>query len=287
MVGVWRVALELTVTAALGVVLLCMNVFGVPRHQAIPCSDASIRYPYRDSTVPSWTVFLFGVVVNVFTICLGEYLLFRRRLLQCAEVVMFGKRVHPCIQSTYCWLVLFHFGYAATMVLTFLGKLTLGRLRPHFMSVCDLDIGELCQDQVYIETYSCRGDPAILREARLSFPSGHSSGAFYPAVFVIVYMHYRIRSSPLTKACVQVLVLCFASFTAISRVADYKHHATDVLAGTVLAILMALLTTLGWGRIHEQKARVVSAVRESVHPLQSAASDVCTRIDIEPDMIVR
>ena len=39
---------------------------------------------------------------------------------------------------------------------------------------------------------------------------------------------------------VQIMLICYAWFCALTRVSDYKHHPTDVLAGGLLGTLIAL-----------------------------------------------
>ena len=46
--------------------------------------------------------------------------------------------------------------------------------------------------------------------------------------------------SLLLKPFLQLLALTWAIMCALSRVSDYKHHPTDVLAGSVLGFLVAL-----------------------------------------------
>ena len=76
-----------------------------------------------------------------------------------------------------CFLV----GAAVNVVLTDVGKYTVGRLRPHFLAVCKPDFSKLnCTTgfkKNFITNYECTGDKDLTKEARLSFPSGHSSFA--------------------------------------------------------------------------------------------------------------
>ena len=44
----------------------------------------------------------------------------------------------------------------------------------------------------------------------------------------------------LNRQFVQIIASLLATFTAVSRIMDYKHHPTDVLAGTVIGILSQL-----------------------------------------------
>ena len=184
--------------------------------------------------------------------------------------------------NTYFYLKVFLFGATVTGLLTSVGKLTIGRLRPHFISVCgpDMEFTEAsCGSQEnprYITHFTCTGQdqdkiqdarsvfssPSILIKhyifSRLSFPSGHSSAAFYSAVFTILYLGIRTSSrcfslvlmNQVTKrsgvtsqfiSCLtcQICLLTYAWYCALTRVSDYKHHPSDVLAGGLLGLTMA------------------------------------------------
>jgi phosphatidate phosphatase len=100
----------------------------------------------------------------------------------------------------YHVLVTFLFGAGMTMTITNFGKYAIGRLRPHFISVC-MPIGDevaACNPDgvgaaryVAAGAYVCNGTlngftSSQLRDARLSFPSGHSSFAVYTMPFLAV-----------------------------------------------------------------------------------------------------
>lgn len=100
----------------------------------------------------------------------------------------------------YHQIVLFAFGGLASQSLTDIAKYSIGRLRPHFISVCRPKIGgkelkDVCEQQQpnfhYIDVYDCDNN-SNLRDARLSFMSGHSSFAAYSAVFIAVSKDYLI-----------------------------------------------------------------------------------------------
>lgn len=69
-----------------------------------------------------------------------------------------------------------------------LTKLSVGRLRPHFLAVCrpNIDLEACANTLKYIETYNCTGPYNVVRQARLSFFSGHASIAMTAAVFCAV-----------------------------------------------------------------------------------------------------
>lgn len=103
-------------------------------------------------------------------------------------------------------------------------------------------------------------------DMRLSFPSGHTSFAFYCGFFCVVrifdcskiiqftqltllltmlqfYIQSRMkfRGSKILKHFIQLIFVSGALYTGLSRISDYKHHPTDVLAGGILGLVIAFL----------------------------------------------
>merc|ERR1711874_165592 len=99
-----------------------------------------------------------------------------------------------------------------------------------------------------------------LKEARLSFMSGHSSFSFFCAVFLIIYLQIRVPSinfpntghHSIQKTVTMLLnhsrlfwqfglgILAF--WISMTRIADYFHHPMDVVTGCLVGILCAVLT---------------------------------------------
>ena len=74
----------------------------------------------------------------------------------------------------------FFTGLLVTLVITDIGKLVVGRLRPHFLDVCNPNFSSInCTDEhdytVYVTEYECRGDPSLVAAAR------------YPPTSYVVY----------------------------------------------------------------------------------------------------
>ena len=65
-----------------------------------------------------------------------------------------------------------------------------------------------------------------------SFPSGHSSASFASAVAIVQYAKYRKQG---------IAAVILACCIAVSRLYLFVHWPTDVLAGTVLGIVEAVL----------------------------------------------
>ena len=107
----------------------------------------------------------------------------------------------------YRILGFFAIGAVFCLLTTEIAKYNVGRLRPYFLSVCKIKLTpELCKDgdyEKFVTNYTCGSngdeDVKMVREARKSFLSGHSSFSFYCAVFIIMYLHSRLSSDALSS----------------------------------------------------------------------------------------
>lgn len=151
------------------------------------------------------------------------------------KLKLFNRDVPLWVLNVYINIICFLFGGFLTILATDVGKQTLGRLRPHFIAVCQpiMKDGTNCSDAInrhrYIEEYSCgntQASPSQLKEMRLSFPSGHSSIAVYTMFFAAIYLHYRMNwnGSKLFRPFFQFMLVMLAWYTALTRISDYKHH---------------------------------------------------------------
>lgn len=84
--------------------------------------------------------------------------------------------------------------------------------------------------------------------------SGHASVMFYSMTFMVIYLNTVIpkivRLSSNTFLCIidsmilytiYVLMFGLALFTAITRITDYHHHASDVLSGGVIGSIIGII----------------------------------------------
>lgn len=74
---------------------------------------------------------------------------------------------NPYVAALYKQVGCFVFGCAISQSFTDIAKVSVGRLRPHFLEVCDLDFSTInCAKGVYIQNYTCRGSDSKVQEAR-------------------------------------------------------------------------------------------------------------------------
>ncbi|KAL5106196.1 putative phosphatidate phosphatase [Taenia crassiceps] len=212
-------------------------------------NDDSLKYPYHPSTVKSIYLFTAVPIITVAIIVATELIR--------ARSYSFKTRYRhiPLIAvSLYKFIYLLAFGYAVVSMLVHIGKVVLGRLRPNFYDVC----GPAVVTETpygYISEFRCtKNDAALIKEMRLSFPSGHAAYTMFPAIFIAVYLHYRmpdIGMGSVLQAFVQTAAVTAAFYVGMTRVSDNKHHWTDVLGGMIIGALVGIFTVRYASDVHE------------------------------------
>lgn len=118
--------------------------------------------------------------------------------------------------------------------LTNMGKFYVRRHRPNYYALCGFNMA----------TKTCTYPFQHIVEAQLSFPSGHTSLSFCSATVIALWL-YRMNSTGSSSKVRQLLSclvpLTWAAFVGTSRIVDYWHHPSDVLAGCILGTSCAIL----------------------------------------------
>jgi len=232
-------------------------LFVPPYERGFYCNDETIRFPYLPDTIPLWFAGFYGATACTVIIMLTEVYVWRPC---CANKEDHVRKSSKFVLYMLHGLVLYALGAISTLLITEVGKRTIGRLRPHFMEVCNPDFskfdcfvtidGVQIPNYIRIEQAGCRGNPRLIREARVSFPSGHSSFTTYSMLFLIIYLEGRIRldKTRFFKAFIQLAAFIAAWHTCLSRVSDFKHHHTDVIGGAFLGACVAFFVTIVIGK---------------------------------------
>ncbi|XP_041455479.1 phospholipid phosphatase 3-like isoform X2 [Lytechinus variegatus] len=242
-------------TLAIALVVLPALLFRLPGfdlpvfQRGFFCSDETISYPYKDSTVPSTVLYAVGIGLYLVVMITTEIVIFAYRKRQDLDYLSpdtynrccGGLVIPPLLYQIIRYTAVFFFGLLVTMTTFDITKNVVGRLRPHFLDICQPDFNNLtCSEgprQIYIMDDVCMPeDPKRMLEARRSFPSGHAAVAVYTMLFVVLYMQSRWswRDTVFLRPLVQVIALFLALYTCLSRISDYKHHWSDVFGGAVM-----------------------------------------------------
>ncbi|XP_028268868.1 phosphatidic acid phosphatase type 2D [Parambassis ranga] len=233
-----------------GLDLICLFVASIPffacelkavtpYRRGFFCGDSSITYPYVETeAIPDGLLIAGGIAITGLTIALGE----------CYRVRFRGVHSRAFVRNCYVSCLYkelgsFLFGCCVGQSLTNMAKLSVGRLRPNFLSVCNVTYASInCTPGSYVSHVTCRQQSQkMVEEARKSFFSGHASFAMYTMLYLAFYLQARLswRGARLLRPLIQFLLVIIAIYTGLSRISDYRHHPTDVLTGFIQGGLTA------------------------------------------------
>ncbi|KTG05059.1 hypothetical protein cypCar_00021425 [Cyprinus carpio] len=178
-----------------------MNIASQPFKRGIYCQDESISYPVKQDTITIATLAVVTITCTVIITSSGE------------AYLVYSKKIHSnsifnqYVSAIYKVLGAFLFGGAVSQSLTDLAKYTIGRPRPHFLTVC---APKFCKG--YMASINCTGDPRDVTEARLSFYSGHASFGMYCMLFLAFYVQARLNGkwARLLRPTIQFFLVAFA-----------------------------------------------------------------------------
>ncbi|WWC91455.1 uncharacterized protein L201_006401 [Kwoniella dendrophila CBS 6074] len=187
-------------------------------------TDTSLAHPHADpERVPVWLLaVLCGIVPAVIIIITAAI----RRSFWDAQSALLGLILGLGLVATFTNIV----------------KITVGRPRPDLFARCILpeNLTENPLHGLTSWTVCTQPDDSVLQEGFRSFPSGHSSfawsGMWYLILYLAAKMRINHRSGYTYKSWLLLAPLSCASLITISRTMDYRHHATDVIAGSLIGI---------------------------------------------------
>ncbi|XP_022608459.1 phospholipid phosphatase 3-like isoform X2 [Seriola dumerili] len=189
-----------------------------PYKRGFFCGDSSITYPYVErEAIPDSLLIAGGIAITGLTIALGECYRVRFRGVHSRAFVR--NRYVSCL---YKELGSFLFGCCVGQSLTNMAKLSVGRLRPNFLYVCNITYASInCSPGSYVSQVNCRQHNQKMVEE--------------------FYLQARLswRGARLLRPLIQFLLLMIAIYTGLSRISDYRHHPTDVLTGFIQGGLTA------------------------------------------------
>ncbi|XP_042900351.1 putative phosphatidate phosphatase [Parasteatoda tepidariorum] len=242
-----KILLDLILLLLVGIPILLFHLHGKPFKRGFFCDDDSIRYPFSESTITSNALYVIGVFLPITVISLNEFVTETRTTRDDrGKVYIFrGRPVPNVIWRIYKRVGIFLYGACMSQLTTDIAKYSIGRLRPHFLDICkpSVNCSLVADPHAYQTEFECLNTekPFYVREARLSFPSGHSSFSAYTMIFTVLYLQscMCVKGNKLLKPFIQFILIMMTWYTALSRISDYKHHWSDVLIGFLLGTLVA------------------------------------------------
>uniref|UniRef100_F1L8H7 Phosphatidic acid phosphatase type 2/haloperoxidase domain-containing protein n=1 Tax=Ascaris suum TaxID=6253 RepID=F1L8H7_ASCSU len=250
---------DIIICIIIGLIFTILPAFALqPYRRGFFCADETIRYPYKHSTVTTIELYIILLSMPILTIIATE--VFRIITLSRSEPIM-STLVNKSCDLTVRFITFFahcFFGLLLTFALTQTTKLAVGRLRPHFIDVCkpNITLTSCSNPYVYILDYECQGGTErLVKEARLSFFSGHSALSMDVAVFCVIYMQARLPRRIYGVTVLPVLqasLLGIALLIGLSRISDYKHHWSDVVVGFLVGSAIGYYSAVILGKVFER-----------------------------------
>uniref|UniRef100_A0A8C9WIJ5 Phospholipid phosphatase related 5b n=1 Tax=Scleropages formosus TaxID=113540 RepID=A0A8C9WIJ5_SCLFO len=136
------------------------------------------------------------------------------------------------------------FGLFTTDIFVNAGQVVTGNLAPHFLTVCKPNYTALgCQHALRFISHqeACTGNQEDILRARKTFPSKEAALSVYAALYLAMYITYTVKAkgTRLAKPVLSLGLMCLAFLTGLNRVAEYRNHWSDVIAGFVVGVAIA------------------------------------------------
>ncbi|KAL6451068.1 DPP1 Diacylglycerol pyrophosphate phosphatase 1 [Candida maltosa Xu316] len=133
-------------------------------------------------------------------------------------------------------------------VITDILKVWIARPRPDFLARCGPRAGTPLHRLVDPSFCTAPLGPAALTDGLRSTPSGHSSISFSGMLYLTLWLlgQFKLvqsRNTPqhLYKYLLVFLPLLLATYVALSRTQDYRHHFFDIIFGTFIGVTFAVV----------------------------------------------
>ncbi|CAH0713127.1 unnamed protein product, partial [Brenthis ino] len=222
----------------------------VPFERGFFCGDESLMFPYKPDTVTTPMLRLLSLLLPITAFLVCEFVLLRKEV---DDKRIFNMCIPVWARSFYCSLASFSYGCCFIELAINATKNVIGRLRPHFFDLCkpsiDCSLPEWQKRYIQPNEYHCLGDQTDkFHDMHMSFLSGHSAWSAYAMLYLALYLEKRMvwRGARGLRHSLQFAAMLLSWFIAMSRVSDYKHHWSDVLAGYSLGLTFAILVWK-WG----------------------------------------
>ncbi|KAF3835893.1 hypothetical protein F7725_028451 [Dissostichus mawsoni] len=131
------------------------------------------------------------------------------------------------------------FGLFTVDIFVNAGQVVTGNLAPYFLTVCKPNYTALgCQQALrYISHQeACSGNQEDILRARKTFPCKEAALSLYAALYLAMYVTLTVQAkgTRLAKPVLSLGLVCLAFLTGLNRVAEYRNHWGDVIAGFII-----------------------------------------------------
>lgn len=238
---------EISVRLALAVIGFAFDSYYTPFvRRTWPSEWKKYAFPYVETEMfPMLSTMLLSLALSFLMLLIVIFLLRkfgewpRRKLARTAGLFLLGSSLAIGCGFVVCEII----------------KRMYGRLRPDFLARCLgprtleawLNEWGLVGLEDIPEIPDCSHsplDPRQLEDGRMSFPSEHACLTSALMFFDALWLHHHVSRFPNSGAlriAAPFAMTVFPIMVAISRTSDYRHHASDVAAGFLIGIVIAVI----------------------------------------------
>ena len=196
-------------------------------------SDPSIQFPFAThERVTDNQLYVISCILPSLAITAWCTALLKRKKL---TKFQFQQLVNTSLQNL--WLSI-----SITGVITDVLKAWIARHRPDFLERCGPIVGTPIDKLVGIEVCSAPLGQIYLVDGMKSTPSGHSLIAFAGLFYFSLWIYSRIGHLSIGYQLSSCLPSLLATYIALSRTQDYRHHYSDIIIGSAMGIAIATIT---------------------------------------------
>lgn len=204
------------------------------------CDDPKIKFKFNGETISAKTLLLVTALLPLTIITCVEW--------GCHGPEGYAKRGGgrwAWLTQSLRWYREFISGLLIVFFVADIAKLLIGEPRPHFLDTCKPFQAINCSSG-YVSRYTCTNKELSMwrvKDASRSFPSGHAAISFYLFTFMAWFLERRVTGvGKVVVAWLQVSVLLWTLVCSLTRITDRRHHWWDVLAGSILGIVIGHYT---------------------------------------------
>ncbi|XP_077953069.1 phospholipid phosphatase-related protein type 5-like isoform X3 [Gasterosteus aculeatus] len=181
--------------------------------------------------------------------------------------------LNPLVRRTFRFLGVYSFGLFTVDIFVNAGQVVTGNLAPYFLTVCKPNYTALgCQQALrYISHQeACTGNQDDILRARKTFPSKEAALSVYAALYLAMYVTCTVQAkgTRLAKPVLSLGLVCLAFLTGLNRVAEYRNHWSDVIAGFIIG--SAIATFLVVCVVHNFKGKLLLSEDSGEEPCNPA-----------------
>ncbi|KAL4947621.1 phosphatidic acid phosphatase type 2/haloperoxidase [Aspergillus filifer] len=225
-----------------------------PYHQRFSLNNISLQYPMADPERISIfaAVACSGggplIVIAIWTLFIDGLFSHKKPVKASGKRRFTGPyRFKDRLWELNCGFLGLILSQALCFVITQALKNACGKPRPDIIDRCKPRDGSA--DGVpfgLVDSTICTGDPHLLKDGFRSWPSGHSSssfaGLFYLSLWLGGKLHIMDNKGEVWKMFIVMFPCLGATLIAVSRIMDARHHPFDVITGSLLGILCAIIS---------------------------------------------